>query len=282
MFASIIARTFTREPTVKAVAILLVSVVIGACAPSSTVRAYVAPTRETVFAKLEAASGPEEAGLIWVENRSTVPITVTSVTLHGCDNIRQACDQPNRMNAKLEPESRKMVMRVAKKTAAEGYTLSYTFAWAADSSSTVALSALAKAGSIDAAEHVAQIDHAKEIRRLDVGNVDEDLNPSDMVRLGEKAAALRAEPDSVVLERGTMLFVQQLRILVLGSQGEVLGRLRARSSFRVQPGAIRVALPDSLIAAAPGRSVVTITVHDPAGSPRATPFPPLHFTLIVK
>ncbi len=269
----------------RAVSISIVCAVVlavDACASSSTTRAYVAPTRETVLAKLEAADGPEEAGHVVVENHSTVPITVTSVTLHRCENIKQECEISTHMDLKLDADSRKMVMRVQRKLSNQGYSVSYTFTWTADSNSTVALTALAQSGSKEAADRLAAIKHSEDIQRREVGFVDEELGTAAIVRLGDKIATLRADPDSIVIDRGSVLFVQQLRILAIGAQGEVLGRYRSRYSFHPQPGAIRFAPPDSLIGVTPGRSDVSVTAQTPEGSTRSTPLPTVHFTIIVR
>jgi hypothetical protein len=269
---------------VRVTTIALLCAAAGACASSGgTATTYVAPTRETVTAHLEAASGPEDASLIVVDNRSTVPINVTSVTLHGCENIRQLCDQPYTMKERVEGESKREVMRVAKKVVSQGYSLSYSFSWRADSStSRAALSALSQSGAKEADVALAGIKHAEEIRRRDVGFADEELSSMAMARLGDKIATLRAEPDSIVLEKGAVLFMQQLRILAIDAQGESLGRARGRYTFRVEPGAIRFARPDSLIAVAPGRSDVALMFATPDGSTRGAPFAPVHVLLIVR
>jgi hypothetical protein len=283
MLASITVRSPSHEQTVRATFVLLCAAG-GACASSGgPTKAYVAPTRESVTAHLEAASGPEDAGLIVIENRSTVPIRVTSVTLHGCENIKQLCDQPYALKERIDGESKRTVMRVSKKISSQGYTLSYSFSWSADSSTSVAvLSALSESGAKEADASLARMKHAEEIQRRDVGFVDEELSPLAIARLGDRIVTLRAEPDSIVLSKGAVLFLGQLRVLAIGAQGESLGRARGRYSFRVEPGAVRFASPDSLIAAAAGRSSVTLTFATPEGSTRSTPFTPVRISLIVR
>lgn len=276
-------RTLTHEQTLRATSFILLAAAAACASSGSSARPYVAPTRETVTAHLEAASGPEDAGLIVVDNRSTVPINVTSVTLHRCENIRQLCDQPYKMKERVDGESQRTVMRVAKKVVGQGYTVSYSFSWQSDSSKSVAvLSALSESGSKGADTKLAAIKHADDIRKRDVGFADEELAPAEIAQLGDRIVSLRAEPDSIVLDKGAVIFSPQLRVLAIGSQGESLGRMRGRYTFRIQPGAVRFTPPDTLTAIATGRVDMAIQYVTPEGSTRSAAFAPVHVLFIVR
>jgi hypothetical protein len=268
----------------RASSLIMLGAITAACASSGgNTRGYIAPTRETVLAHLDPAAGPNDAGLIVVENRSTVPINVTSVTLHGCQNIRQSCDQPYKMKERIDGESQKTVMRVSTRDVTEGSEFSYTFTWQADSGNSAAvLSILSQAGSKDADTKLESMKHADEIQRREVGFVDQDLRPAEIAKLGDRIISLRAEPDSVVMEKGAFMFVPQVRVLAIGSQGESLGRMRDRFTFRIQPGPVHFEAPDTLRAVASGRADMSIQFPTPAGSNRTTPFAPVHILFIVR
>lgn len=252
----------------------------GAPGTPAAPRRYVAPTRETVVASLEESNGTIYSALLYVDNRSSVPITVTGVTLRNCENIKQQCGT-NPMRWKVDPDSRIMVLRIEQKLEGQGHGFGYTFAWHADSASATALKVMAEAGSAEATDRLAAAKHGEEIRRLDVGAADEELYPADVARLGDRIVTLRGAPDSLVLKTGTMVYVGNLRVLAIGATGEVLGRFRGTYRFRIPPGAVRFAPPDSLIAITRGRSRIEILPQPVPGDPRTKPLPPVTFTLVV-
>lgn len=98
----------------------------AACAPAVE-RVYAAPSRENVFSGSEASMDGRGAHL-WVENRSTVPITVTSVRLYDCENIKNRCEV-TRLNVAVHPGRRVRIATVqaANDTAAYRYRWSWTW-----------------------------------------------------------------------------------------------------------------------------------------------------------
>ena len=68
-------------PPALAVALLLAA---AAAAPAAAQSRYVAPTSESIISTTEPGYGDSPAQLIYGENRSTVPVTVFSVTLTQC------------------------------------------------------------------------------------------------------------------------------------------------------------------------------------------------------
>jgi len=95
---------------------------------SAAQRVYIAPSTDTVLTTLEEGRGDMPAHLIWVENRSSVLITVYSVALRNCENIRQACE-PRPVNVTVQPGQRRMVLRVDPRSPNLGSTFGYSFAW---------------------------------------------------------------------------------------------------------------------------------------------------------
>lgn len=90
--------------TLAAAAIL----VLGACAAPATERVYVAPTNDNVSIGLEAAMDGRGQH-VWVQNRSTETIVVTSLRIYDCENIRNRCEV-QRMEREVAPGQR---MRLA-------------------------------------------------------------------------------------------------------------------------------------------------------------------------
>src|SRR5262245_64616783 len=77
-------------------------------ATSAAQSAYVAPTSETIFTDTEQRQD-NPAHLVFVRNRSTVPVTVFSVSLSGCQNIKGTCE-PRRVNLKVWPGGRVLAL----------------------------------------------------------------------------------------------------------------------------------------------------------------------------
>lgn len=243
-------------------------------------KAYIAPSSTTVTARLEVMQGTRAGHEIWVTNGSTVALTVTAVALTSCVNIRQSCDT-HRVNVKIPASSRRRVFRIERDVSSQSHTFRWTYAWTADSTSTAALTALAQGGSKDASDRLAAMQHADEVRRREVGYADIPLTTADVARLGDVIRSLRAEPDSFVVAKDSVLYMSQLRILALDSLGQSLGRYRAGMSFRLEPGTIRFAAPDSIVAVSPGRSAIIIAPSAAVNAGRQTPLAPVRFTIIV-
>ena len=258
----------------------LLATVVPRALPAQSARAYVAPTSETVTIKLEVATGAREGHEVWVQNSSTVSVTVTSVSLTNCQNIRQGC-HVHRLTVKIPANSRRRVFRVERDVPNVVSNFRYSWSWSAESSSTAALTALAQLGSQEASDRLAAMKLSDEIRKKDVGFADLELYSADVVALGDRIVALRAEPDSIIVPMDSVYYIRQFRVMALDSLGQSLGRYRAGFRIRMEPGAMRLAPPDSLIPVAAGRSVITLApVADPS-RPRNTPLAPVQITIIV-
>lgn len=200
---------------------ILGALVLG-CA-TATQKAYVAPTGETIVSETEERQSDPPVHTIFVQNRSTVPVTVFSVALNGCTNVKQNCG-PRPTNLRVHPGQRIVVARVEPQTLRQGFSYSFGFSWRADSSSTAALSAIAAAGAPGARE----------------------WTRDDYSRLGSRIAALRAEPESLLLAPGERVNIEQVRILVVDSAGATLGYTRW-ISWRVGVG-VQFLPPNEILA----------------------------------
>jgi hypothetical protein len=205
-----------------------------------------------VKANIEQTTEREVAGNIWIENKSTDTVSILTLTLHECRNIRQPCDVPIPIKVKLAPNERRHVLRVLRNASGSAANMTYSYEWSAD-------------GAV----------------RRGINSLETQLRPSDIAKLGDKIAFLKADPDSVVVERGGVLVASQLHILALGPQHEMLGEFRGSFDFRIFAGTVKLIPPDTLIGIAAGRAVLTVSAGNPGGV-RKAPFEPLKINLIVR
>ena len=222
-----------------------------AVAPAHAQRAYVAPTDATVRSDTEVRSEYGEH-LIFVANRSTVPVTVFSVSLTRCENVKERCD-PRRVNIKLPPGARRLAMRVTPESRERSFSYSFRFGWRAESSSGEALAALAEAGDGAARQRLADRARQDSIARTPVGARHRALTRDDFDALRGQVAGIRAEPESLVVVPGTRRSALEVHLLLLDASGAVLGRTQwMRWQFA---GSRDFEFPgqDALIGRSPGR-----------------------------
>lgn len=251
------------------------------CAGTVRQSAYVAPTQQTVFTTVEEmTSVPGQ--IIYVENHSSVPVTVYSVTLRECENIKGGCNGPRSLNLHLSPDTRAVLARVEPTNAQKASNFQYTFGWRADSATTAALGALAGVGDNSARQQLDAIAREDARRRGAVGAIDMDLTAPEIARLGDRAARLRALPDSLVIPVGRRLSLDTVHVLLIGGQGETLGRVRALQ-WRV-PGspAITVIRPDTVVGVAPGRTALQLKLPDDVLPTNTALHAPLEVPIIVR
>ena len=271
------ARPAIRAASAVAAALLLPAL-LAACAARRP--AYVAATNETVFASTEEAHGAAPAHTIYIENRSTVPVLVYSVTLRSCENIKAACDSPTPLSLRLAPGRRAMVRRVEPRDPQKGFTYRYSYGWRAESGQAAALTVMASEGSVEATERLAAIERGEAARRAEVGAHDEWLSTSALAALGPRLAGVRAEPDSFVMRVGEAVTLDRIRLMVVDSSGAPIGRARFR--FGYQPGVIQFVRPDSLKAVRPGRVVVELRLPLEVTVGQAATLPGAPVTLVVR
>ena len=258
---------------------LLLCILLTACATKAP-PAYIAATNLTVRASAEEVSGSTPAHLIYIENGSTVPITVYSITLRSCENVKGSCDSPTPINVRIPGGRRAMIRRVEPRNAQLGFTYRYSYGWRSDSSRVAALAVLANEGSEAASEQIAAIERAEAAHRAEVDAHDEWLPASTISALGSRAAAIRVEPDSFVLRVGEAVTLDRIRLLVIDSAGRLVGR--SRFSFGFQPGVVAFVRPDSLKAVTPGRSIIEVKLPLEATVGQARALPPGRLVIVVR
>lgn len=99
-------------------------VALGGCA-SAAQRVYVAPSDQTVTTGMEAA-WDGRGQHIYVENHSTVEITVTSLHPRECENIKNRCEV-DRLRVQVAPGQRRRLATVQPENSNRAYNFRYSW-----------------------------------------------------------------------------------------------------------------------------------------------------------
>jgi hypothetical protein len=241
---------------------LTVASLLLACS-TATQRAFVAPSDDTIVTETEERQGEPPTHLIFVVNRSTVPVTVFSFSLRNCENVKQPC-RPTRMNLRVRPGERVVAMRVQPDNPQRGFSYSFNYGWNADSSGAAALGALAASGDVSAQQRLADRQRADSIDKAHPGPRYHELTRDDFGAIAGRVASLRAEPESLTLAPGERSSIDRIRILVVSADGQVLGRTRWVQWMVPGPGTVDFSPPDRLTARRPGRAVIRFGLADEA------------------
>ena len=186
---------------------------------------YVAPSNETVTTTtlLLQKFGGSPFKEIRVQNASSVPIVVYSLTLLNCVNIRQDCDEPAAVSVRVAPGTHELLYRVEPCDAQVNFSFRYTMEWRADTAGVAAPSGTGAA------------------------------SPGQIARL-------RVEPESLMLHVGQRIALhQQVRVIGLDLQGNIVAPVQ---SYTVQFATSPVATinADTVIAQSVGRAIIEFHV----------------------
>lgn len=236
---------------------------IGLHATIAAAQRYVAPTQESITSRTVERDGASPSHVIYIDNRSTVSITVFSIHLSGCENVKQDC-YPKRMNLRVPPGGSRMAIRVEPRSAIQGFSYSFGFSWNADSGATAALATLAAGGSASAQAQISEQRRADSLARATPGPRYNDLTRDDFAALAQRAARLRAVPDSLVLAPGERSSIDRIRLVLVDSQGVVLGQTRWMRWQSPTSGAVQFTPPAQLVARKPGRAVFEFALAEEA------------------
>jgi hypothetical protein len=234
-----------------------------ACTPA-TQHAYVAPTHATIISTTEESPGPPASHVIYIENQSTVPVTVFSVSLSGCENVKQQCS-PRPVKIRVAPGRREIAMRVEPANSDQGFGYHFGFSWNSDSAGLNALNALASNGNAEARGRLTAMQRADSLERE--GGGFHELSRDDFAALAGRVASLRARSDSLVLEPGEKFDIDRMVLLLADSQGVVLGRTHwVRYQVNTGGNAVAFVPPGTIVARSVGRAVVRFRLADEAAS----------------
>jgi hypothetical protein len=117
----------------RSVALLGAALALAACAsvaPSAapeSPRENVAASDESVTIGLEAVQGGQGSH-VWVANRSSVAVVVTSLTLSECQNVDVPCRRQE-MRHELRPGRRERLLTVTPRDVNRNHHFRYHFTW---------------------------------------------------------------------------------------------------------------------------------------------------------
>jgi hypothetical protein len=112
-------------PILRGWAMAVVVVAAAACGAREVV--LVEPSAATVISRLEPTNDGRGQYVV-VENRSSVPIFVTSVQLRDCRNIRNPCEV-TRMRVEVRPGRSERVLAVQSRSGGSAYNFLYSWSW---------------------------------------------------------------------------------------------------------------------------------------------------------
>ena len=254
---------------------------LTACAPASQ-SAYIAPTPQTIVSRTVEPQGDQTAHTIYVENRSTVPVTVWSVTLTGCENVKQTCG-PRRVNLRVPPRGQVMAMRVEPDSPIRGFGYRFGFSWRADSAHAGALAERARAGDSRSMVVLEARRRADSLDAAGDGGRYRELSRDDFRALAGQRVSLRALPETLAMEPGTRLSPERTTILVVDSAGRVLGRTRWLRSQMPGAGAVSFSPAErQLTALRLGRSTMRFHLAEEALALLGSEVPELQVPIVVR
>lgn len=242
-----------RLSLVSACAALLLAAPVAA---QDKVKRYIAPTDATIFTEVEEGYGTTPVRVVYVYNHSSVPVTIYSMSLRDCENIKQECS-PRKLNLKVRPGSRSQLARVEPKNPYMSTRFGVSFGWRADSAALKALQLMASAGDAEAKQQLEDHAAAEEERRAIVGAGDIILDDAAIKALGNSIVGIRVEPDSVRIAVGGHVLVRRVRVMAVDGGGAPLGRVGALR-WRY-PGGILRHSGDTVSATRAGTSTLEFT-----------------------
>lgn len=274
-------RLFTTRAAVAALTVLLSACASGGAKKEET---YVAATNQTVLLEQETLQGRAQARAAYLVNRSTVPVIVTGLNITQCVNIKQYCGT-TKLAIKVGPGQRRQILRIEPDNFATAFNYRMSYTWRAEGSTKAVLTAMADAGDGASAGRLVAANHAEAMNKDFLRYNDKVLTAADLRLLGNTFAGLRADPDTVQMSVGQVMFVPQLRTLAVDANGRVLGRVRAAMTWRIHVNtAIVFAPPDTLRAVQAGSTEVTISLGRTVlqDSLPARTIAPITFTVIAR
>jgi len=256
----------------------LTAALLLACTPPAA-KTYVAPSYDTIVSSTEESQGTPPTHVIWIENRSTVPVIIFALRLDNCENVNVSCGV-HQSNIRLNAGQREVVERIGARTTSQGFGYNFGFSWRADTSyGTKVLGALAEAGDTSARVRLAAQQHADSLRNAETGPHYNELTRSDFTMLAPRVASMRAYPDSLVLTPGEHASIEKIRLLLLDSTGSVLGQTRWLR-WQLSAGTLQFNPPTDLVARRPGRSIIRFSLAADAQKLIPTPINSVEYPII--
>ena len=103
--------------------------IAAACAASPRATTYVAPSYATIVGETEDSPDKVHQN-IFITNRSSEPVVITTITLTDCDNVAPECGvKPVRRL--VSPQQRVLLMTLGPKDPSRWYSFQYSWTWEA-------------------------------------------------------------------------------------------------------------------------------------------------------
>jgi hypothetical protein len=113
----------------RPLAIIAAFCMAAACASAGR---FAPPTASNIRSGLAVDNRVGTAGDVWVDNRSSVPIIVQSITLRNCLNVEPACDVRIPIDMKVPPATRLSVFQIRRKVPRDPYGVTFDTEWSPD------------------------------------------------------------------------------------------------------------------------------------------------------
>ena len=113
--------------TVRGVVLTVGAFLLSACAPNPP-SGPVRRGEETVTAWLTDQGGSTPGKIIYMRNNSDAPITITSLTLYECENIRNTCIMMP-LSVRLDPGQAREIQRVEPQRREQSFRFRFRFGW---------------------------------------------------------------------------------------------------------------------------------------------------------
>ena len=123
----------------------LLAVLLLLARPLAAQSSFIAPDAATITGMAEAASTKAQTHLLFVANRSTVPIVVYALELSGCANVVQPCER-TATAVTIAPGARGQIGRINATVATKRPVYQWTFAYRPDTTDATVVALLREHG----------------------------------------------------------------------------------------------------------------------------------------
>jgi hypothetical protein len=231
-----------------------VAALLCGCASVPVEKAYVAPSDLTITSETQEGHDDAPSHIIYVSNRSTVPIRVFGTRLSNCENIKQQC-APRNVSIRVLPNARVLVTRIDAENPNRAWTYNFGFSWRPDSSTQ---SAIATA----------------------LGTKSE-MTPRDFSAMRDRIARIRVEPESLLMTPGQEAKLDQFQVFVVDKEGKDLGVTHWLSFRTASAPSIQLRRDGTLVATGVGRGAVHYSLAQDAQALLPGPLPEVSVPIVV-
>ncbi|MCY7380262.1 MAG: hypothetical protein LH467_13110 [Gemmatimonadaceae bacterium] len=222
-----------------------------------------APSFKNIISSTDERASDPPSHVVYVENRSTVPVVVYRTSLTDCENVSDSCT-PQPMNLRVAPGEKQIVHRIQPADPAHSFRYRFAFSWRAGRLDWTAVSSLAGSADVRAEQRQVVQKQGDSVRRAEAAAGYTFLGREDYTPLAGRVAALRAVGDSIVLTVDQTDNIDNIRFVLVDAEGRVLG-----STLWVQwhapPGrTVQFLTAKEFVGRAPGRALLTLSLADEA------------------